>query len=293
MGNKKKHKKKSPGAAVEIDGTNGIQSTPPADRPYPYDKRLAQKKYEKTLVALQIELLKVQNWVEETGERLIVVFEGRDAAGKGGTIKRFREHLNPRGARIVALPKPNNTEKGQWYFQRYIGELPTEGEMVFFDRSWYNRAGVEPVMGFCDADQYARFMHQVPSLERALTDSGIRLFKFWFDVSRDVQKRRIKSRKTDPLKHWKLSPMDDKAMQKWDAYTRARDAMFLLTDTREAPWTVIRSDDKRRARIAAMLTLLDELPYPDKELPDSPDPLIVGPAREMISLEGRFLFDED
>ena len=265
------------------------------DRPYPYEESMDRGKYEKRIVKLQIELLKVQRWVKETGQRVVVLFEGRDAAGKGGTIKRFAEYLNPRGARVVALPKPNETELGQWYFQRYVGQLPTAGEIVFFDRSWYNRAGVEPVMGFCTAEQYARFMHQVPAMEHGFIDANIRLFKLWFDVSRQVQKDRIKSRKTDPLKQWKLSPLDDESMQRWDSYTKARDAMFLLTDTRESPWTVVRSDDKRRARIGAMLTVLNNLPYPDRD-PDvvqPADPLIVGRASEMYPVDGRFMFKID
>lgn len=264
------------------------------DGPYPYDDKLKTKKYEKTLVKLQIELNRVQNWVEETGQKIVIIFEGRDAAGKGGTVKRFREHLNPRGARVVALPKPNDAEHGQWYFQRYIAHLPTKGELVFFDRSWYNRAGVEPVMGFCSPKDYQRFIHQVPMLERGLVESGIRLFKLWFDVSCKEQRRRIQSRKHDPLKHWKLSPMDQESMDRWEAYTKARDAMFLFTDTNHAPWTIVRSDDKKRARIGAILSVLNKLPYPDKnhKVVVPSDRLIVGSVPQMLPLEGRFMFDD-
>ncbi len=263
-----------------------------ADGPFPYDQKLDRKLYEKTLLQLQIELMKVQNWVKETNQKIVIIFEGRDAAGKGGTIKRFREHLNPRGARVVALPKPSDTERGQWYFQRYTAHLPTHGEIVFMDRSWYNRAGVEPVMGFCTPDDYQRFIHQVPAFEQAQIEAGTRLFKFWFDVGRREQRRRIESRKEDPLKHWKLSPMDFESMQRWDDYTKARDGMFLYTDTSHAPWTVIRSDDKKRARIGAIQTFLSRLPYKDKDkkIAVRPDPLIVGPVAEMFPLEGRFMF---
>ena len=266
------------------------------DLPYPYDENMDKKEYEKTLVELQIELLKVQNWCKCDHHKVAIIFEGRDAAGKGGTIKRFREHLNPRGARVVALDKPSDVERGQWYFQRYVKELPTRGEMVFFDRSWYNRAGVEPVMGFCTPKDYQRFIHQVPGFEQAIIESGLHLFKLWFDVGRAEQKKRIESRKKDPLKHWKLSPMDHVSMDKWDDYTKARDGMFLYTHTSHAPWTVIRSDDKKRARIAAILTVLNRLPYPDKnpKVVVPPDPLVTGSVEEMFPLEGRFMFaDED
>ena len=227
---------------------------------------------------------KVQRWTKATGQKIALIFEGRDAAGKGGTIKRFTEHLNPRGARVVALEKPNDTERGQWFFQRYISQLPTAGEIVFFDRSWYNRAGVEPVMGFCTPDDYQRFIHQVSGLEHALIDSGLRLFKLWFDVGQQEQRRRIMSRGKDPLKLWKLSPMDQESMQRWDDYTRARDGMFLFTDTKLAPWTVVRSDDKRRARLEAMRYVLHGLSYPDKnkKVVKQPDPLIVGKAAKMF-----------
>ena len=220
-----------------------------------------KKQYEETLERLQIELLKMQSWVKDQEQKVVVVFEGRDAAGKGGTIKRFMEHLNPRGARVVALPKPSEVERGQWYFQRYVAHLPTRGEIVFFDRSWYNRAGVEPVMGFCTPKDYQRFIHQVPEFETGIIQSGTHLFKLWFDVSRKEQRKRIEARKKDPLKHWKLSPMDDAAMAKWVEYTKARDGMFLYTNTARSPWRIVRSDDKKRARLAAMRTVLKALAY--------------------------------
>ena len=261
------------------------------DTAYPYDKKLKRKEYEKTLVALQIELLKLQRWVKQERERILIIFEGRDAAGKGGTIKRFTEHLNPRGARAVALQAPNETERGQWYLQRYIAQLPTAGEIVFFDRSWYNRAGVEPVMGFCTSAQYMEFMRQAPQLERGLVESGLRLFKLWFAVGRSEQRRRFKVRETDPLKQWKLSPMDKAAVGKWDEYTVARNRMFFLTHTREAPWTVVRSDDKRRARINAIRFVLGQLPYQGKDegVVAAPDPLIVGSAKALMPSEDEFV----
>ena len=206
----------------------------PAD--YPYKTRMSRRVYEKEKKKLQIELLKVQSWVKESGQRIVSLFEGRDAAGKGGTIKRYMEHLNPRGARVVALEKPTETERGQWYFQRYIQNLPTAGEMVFFDRSWYNRAGVERVMGFCEPQEYLLFMRQAPELERMLVASGVHLFKFWFSVSREEQLRRFVSRYSDPLKHWKLSPVDVQSLDRWDAYTEAKNAMFFHTHTKDAPW---------------------------------------------------------
>lgn len=253
--------------------------------PYPYDKKLKRKVYEKEKRALQIELLKVQSWMRETGQRIVIVFEGRDAAGKGGSIKRFMEHLNPRHARVIALEKPSDVERGQWYFQRYVKQLPTEGEMALFDRSWYNRAGVERVMGFCSPSEYLEFMRQTPELEKMFVRSGIRLFKLWFEVSRDEQFKRFQSRKFDPVKQWKLSPIDMASLDKWDAYTDAKNAMFRHTDTPEAPWTIILSDDKKRARLNAMRCILSQLPYPDKnqKLEIQPDPNICIPARKLLA----------
>ncbi|EPL06279.1 hypothetical protein CF161_20174 [Pseudomonas sp. CF161] len=256
---------------------------------YPYRSRMRRAEYEKAKHDLQIELLKVQSWVKETGQRVVVLFEGRDAAGKGGTIKRFMEHLNPRGARIVALEKPSDQEKGQWYFQRYIQHLPTAGEMVFFDRSWYNRAGVERVMEFCTPLQYLEFMRQTPDLERMLCNSGILLFKYWFSVNREEQLRRFISRRDDPLKHWKLSPIDIKSLDKWDEYTGAKQAMFFHTDTADAPWTVIKSDDKKRARINCIRHFLHSLDYPGKDLrvAHHPDPLLVDRASRVLEEDER------
>jgi polyphosphate kinase 2 len=250
------------------------------DGNYPYAEKMGRDEYETRKAELQTELLKMQNWVKETGERIVFLFEGRDAAGKGGTIKRFMEHMNPRSARVVALEKPSERERGEWYFQRYIDHLPTRGELVLFDRSWYNRAGVERVMGFCSPTEYLEFMRQAPLLEQMLVRSGIRLFKFWFSVSRTEQFRRFQMRKKDPLKQWKLSPIDMASLDKWEEYTAAKEAMFFYTDTADAPWTVIKSDDKKRARINAMRHVLTLLPYPNKNLDVviPPDPLIVGSA---------------
>ncbi len=245
---------------------------------YPYRNLLSRKRYEKEKYRLQTELLKLQAWVKETGARVVILFEGRDAAGKGGTIKRFMEHLNPRGARVVALEKPSEVERGQWYFQRYVNHLPTAGEIVLFDRSWYNRAGVERVMGFCSEAEYQEFLRQAPEFERQLVRSGIHLFKFWFSVSRAEQRRRFKERRLHPLKQWKLSPIDMASLDKWDDYTRAKEAMFLHCDTSDAPWTVIKSDCKKRARLNCMRFLLQRLPYANKDpkVIGSVDPLIVG-----------------
>ena len=247
---------------------------------YPYKNLLSRKRYEDQKFHLQVELLKLQAWVKETGQKLVILFEGRDAAGKGGTIKRFMEHLNPRGARVVALEKPSETERGQWYFQRYIQHLPTAGEIVLFDRSWYNRAGVERVMGFCNNDEYNEFMRQTPEFERNLARSGVHLIKFWFSVSRKEQRRRFKEREVHPLKHWKLSPIDLASLDKWDDYTKAKEAMFFHTDTADTPWTVIKSDCKKRARLNAMRYVLHKLPYAKKDLEriGSLDPLLVGRA---------------
>ncbi len=262
-----------------------------ADANYPYKKKMARDEYEKCKQELQIELLKMQGWVKETGQRLVILCEGRDAAGKGGTIKRFMEHLNPRGARVVALEKPSNEESGQWYFQRYIKHLPTEGEIVLFDRSWYNRAGVERVMGFCQPGEYLEFMRQAPELERMLVRSGIKFFKLWFSVSRNEQFRRFQARQHDPLKQWKLSPIDMASLDKWQSYTEAKEAMFFYTDTADAPWTVVKSDCKKRARINAMRFVLNTLEYPnkDKKVATPPDPLIVGSAKYIYEAGEQYL----
>ncbi len=247
---------------------------------YPYENLMSRRSYERQKYRLQVELLKLQAWVKETGARVVILFEGRDAAGKGGAIKRFMEHLNPRGARVVALEKPNEVERGQWYFQRYIQHLPTAGEIVLFDRSWYNRAGVERVMGFCTDAEYNEFMRQAPEFERHLVRSGVHLFKFWFSVSRDEQRRRFKEREAHPLKQWKLSPIDLASLDKWDAYTAAKEQMFVHTDTSDSPWTVIKSDCKKRARLNAMRYLLHRVPYQPKEPATigPVDPLLVGRA---------------
>ncbi len=252
---------------------------------YPYLKKIKKKEYEKRKAELQVELLKVQKWVEDTGQKIVLIFEGRDAAGKGGTIKRFMEHLNPRLARVVALAKPTDEERSQWYFQRYIKNLPSAGEMVFFDRSWYNRAGVERVMNFCEPKEYLEFMRQTPELERMLVRSGIRIYKFWFSVTQDEQLKRFKSREFDPLKQWKLSPIDKASLNKWSDYTDAKEAMFFYTDTADSPWTIIKSNDKKRARLACMQHVLSTLPYPDKnpEVVTGPDPLIVGGTHHVVS----------
>lgn len=247
---------------------------------YPYDERMPRKDYEKLKRRLQIELLKLQKWSKRTGARHVVVCEGRDAAGKGGTIQRFMEHLNPRGARVVALEKPTELEKSQWYFQRYVTHLPTAGEMVFFDRSWYNRAGVERVMGFCTPEQHAEFMRQAPAFEQMLVNEGIHLVKFWFSVSPAEQRTRFAIRLVDPLRHWKFSDMDLESVNRWDDYTKAKEEMFVATDTDFAPWIVVKSNDKKRGRINAMRHLLSCCDYDDKDLDvvGEPDPVIVGRA---------------
>ncbi len=251
---------------------------------YPYVDRLDTATYEAQKAALQAELLKVQIWAQETGQKFVLLFEGRDAAGKGGTIKRFMEHLNPRQARVVALNKPTWEEQGQWYFQRYIKELPTVGELVFYDRSWYNRAGVERVMGFCEPSEYLEFMRQTPELERMLVRSGIQLYKYWFSVTQEEQKNRFVSRENDPLKRWKLSPIDKASLGKWDDYTEAKEAMLFYTDTADAPWTIVKSDDKKRARLNCMRHFLTSLEYPGKDdkIAIEPDPRIVGRADHVL-----------
>ena len=251
---------------------------------YPYDERLSRTAYEHDKRLLQIELLKLQNWIKATGGRLVILFEGRDAAGKGGTIKRFTEHLNPRGARVVALEKPNERERTQWYFQRYVAHLPAAGEIVLFDRSWYNRAGVERVMGFADPTEYLEFMRQAPEFERMLVRDGIHLVKFWFSVSQAEQRTRFLIRQVDPVRQWKLSPMDLASLERWHQYTDAKEAMFFYTDTADAPWTVVKSNDKKRARVEAMRWVLSRFDYPGKdyEVVGEPDPRIVMPASKAV-----------
>jgi len=247
---------------------------------YPYSSRMTREYYDQHKRLLQIELVKLQNWVKRTGQRIVIVFEGRDAAGKGGTIKRFTEHLNPRGARIVALVKPTETERTQWYFQRYVTHLPSAGEIVMFDRSWYNRAGVERVMGFCTPEEYLEFMREAPEFERMLVHSGLHLTKFWFSVTRSEQRTRFVIRQVDPVRQWKLSPMDIQSLDKWDDYTEAKEAMFFYTDTADAPWTVVKSNDKKRARLEAIRHVLEQFDYDgkDEEVVGKPDPKIIGPS---------------
>ena len=279
-------------AAVKVlNGHDKKKIVPDAN--YPYEEKLETADYEKLKQKLQIELLKMQSWVKESGQRIVILFEGRDAAGKGGTIKRMMEHMNPRGARVVALEKPSDDEVGQWYFQRYIRHLPSKGEIVLFDRSWYNRAGVERVMNFCKSGDYLEFMRQAPELERMLVRSGITLFKLWFSVSRNEQFRRFQQRQQDPLKQWKLSPIDLASLDKWKDYTEAKEAMFFYTDTADAPWTVIKSDCKKRARINAMRHVLYNLDYPNKNtaVVKPPDELIVGSA-EHIYEKGEHILDK-
>ncbi len=256
---------------------------------YPYEERLSRADYEREKRLLQIELLKLQRWLKDSGERLVVLCEGRDAAGKGGTIKRFMEHLNPRGARVVALEKPSERESTQWFFQRYVQHLPAAGEFVLFDRSWYNRAGVERVMGFATPAEYDRFMSQVPLFERMLTDDGIHLVKFWFSVTRAEQRTRFLIRQIDPVRQWKLSPMDLASLDRWDDYTAAKEAMFERTDTGFAPWTVVKTNDKKRARLAAMRHVLDRFDYTGKDagVVGQPDPLLVVHARTILEADRR------
>ena len=261
---------------------------PQGDGSLPHPPKMDAHEYERELRALQVELVKVQGWVKESGERLVLVFEGRDTAGKGGTIQRFSEHINPRGARHVALPVPNATEASQWYFQRYVRELPAGGEIVFFDRSWYNRAGVEHVMGFCTNDEYALFLRQAPDFERFLVEGGIRLTKFWLAINREEQARRLESRKDDPLKRWKLSKVDSQALDRWDDYTRASERIFAMTHTPAAPWTIVNANDKRTGRINAIRHVLHQLEYPDKDrkVAKKPDPTIVGTPQQIFGQAG-------
>src|SRR5450631_191347 len=254
---------------------------------YPYKSRMLRRDYEQQKFLLQTELLKLQAWMKDSRQRLILLFEGRDAAGKGGAIKRFMEHLNPRGARVVALEKPSDVERGQWYFQRYVEHLPTAGEIVLFDRSWYNRSGVERVMGFCSPAEYDEFLRQVPEFERNLVRSGIHVIKFWFSVSREEQGRRFKERKAHPLKQWKLSPIDMASLDKWDDYTRAKEAMFFHTDTADSPWTVVKSDDKKRARLNAMRYVLYSMPYAGK------DAKRIGPVDDLLVGRANFIHERE
>ena len=255
---------------------------------YPYDKRLSRKKYEEELGSLQLELGKVQTWLQETGERVVIVFEGRDAAGKGGTINAFRQYLNPRHNKVVALSKPSDIERGQWYFQRYTCHLPTSGEMVMFDRSWYNRAGVEPVMGFCTPEQHKQFLLEAPKYEEMLVSEGIHFFKFWLNVGQEMQIKRFHDRRQNPLKSWKLSPIDIKALNKWPDYTEARDIMLEATHKPQSQWTIVRSNDKRRARINAIRHFLTRLDYEGKneKVIGKPDPLVVGSGPSFFNEKG-------
>jgi polyphosphate kinase 2 len=251
---------------------------------YPYAQRMSREDYDREKRLLQIELLKLQTWIKSTGARVVLLFEGRDAAGKGGTIKRFTEHLNPRGASVVALDRPTERERTQWYFQRYVAHLPAGGEIVMFDRSWYNRAGVEQVMGFCSRSEYAEFLDRAPEFEQALVRSDLHLVKFWFSVSRGEQRTRFAIRQIDPVRQWKLSPIDLASLDRWDDYTRAKEAMFAATDTAHAPWTVVKSNDKKRGRLEAMRHVLSLFDYADKDAAviARPDPLIIGPAADVF-----------
>lgn len=255
---------------------------------YPYEKKLKRKKYEATLGALQLELVKLQAWQLKTENRIVVVFEGRDAAGKSGGIRAIRENLNPRHARVVALPKPSDRQQGQLYYQRYVEHLPSHGEMTIFDRSWYNRAGVEPVMGFCTPEQHKRFLSETPDFEELLVNDGIRLFKFWLNVGQEMQILRFHKRRQNPLKKWKLSPIDIKALGKWDDYTQARNIMLERTHSEHAPWTIVRSNDKRRARINIVRHLLSAIDYDGKDASviGETDDLILGSGPEFLNKAG-------
>ena len=282
---------------VILEQDEPVYGTPPLDADdeladawqtgaYPYANLMARRTYEAQKYHLQVELLKLQAWIKDSGQRLVILFEGRDAAGKGGTIKRFMEHLNPRGARVVALEKPTEIESGQWYFQRYVQHLPTPGEIVLFDRSWYNRAGVERVMGFCAPDELAEFLREAPEFERNLARSGVHLVKFWFSVTHEEQRRRFLERERHPLKQWKLSPIDLASLDRWEDYTDAKNAMFAATDSDIAPWTVVKSDCKKRARLNAIRYVLHLMPYAGKEADTiGPlDPLLVGRPRDVYEL---------
>lgn len=268
------------------DGRVAVDDGEPWREGYPYDVKMTRRQYEHRKRRLQIELLKLQAWIKEHHEKVVIVFEGRDAAGKGGAIKRFTEHLNPRGARVVALEKPTERERTQWYFQRYVEHLPAGGEIVLMDRSWYNRAGVERVMGYCTPNEYREFTRSAPEFERMLVQSGIHLIKFWFSVSREEQHARFLARSTDPVKQWKLSPTDLASLDKWDAYTDAKEAMLFYTDTPHAPWTIVKSNDKKRARLEAMRWVLSRFDYTDKDrrVVGTPDPLLIGPPSVVYDL---------
>jgi polyphosphate kinase 2 len=251
---------------------------------YPYDKRLALDDYEETLTKLQIELVKQQSWLQATGNRIMSLFEGRDAAGKGGAINAIRQNMNPRTARNVALTKPTETERGQWYFQRYVDHFPTAGEFLTFDRSWYNRAGVEPVMGFCTPEQNAKFLMEAEHFERMIVNDDIHFFKFWLDIGREMQLKRFHERRHSPLRNWKFSPMDIAGMAKWDDYTKRRDEMLDHTHSPHAPWIIVRANDKRRARIEVIRRILQAVPYADRDLEEigKPDPKIIGEGPEFL-----------
>ncbi len=263
---------------------SAVQSIEEMQNNLPYAETIDKKHYKRDLESLQIELLKAQRHIKAVGERVVILFEGRDAAGKGGSIKRFREHLNPRGSEHVALAKPNDAEATQWYFQRYVPHLPAAGEITMFDRSWYNRAGVEKVMGFCTPQQHALFLRQVPGFEQSLVSSGIRLFKMWFTVSQGRQKLRFDDRRDDPLKQWKISPIDEASVAKYDAYTEARNEMLLATDTLVAPWTIVNSNEKKRARLGAIRSVLHALDYEHKDqgVACEPDPRVVRTAHSLF-----------
>ncbi len=252
---------------------------------YPYRTKLARAEYERQKAELQVELLRMQRWVIQTGQRVVLLFEGRDAAGKGGTIKRFMEHLNPRGASVAALPVPSERERGQWYFQRYVQRLPSRGEIVFFDRSWYNRAVVEPVLGFCSPAENLRFLRDATVFEELLVNDGLHLFKFWFSVSREEQLRRFLSRARDRLKQWKISDVDIRSLSLWDEYTEAKKTMFAATDTKVCPWVVVKSDDKKRARLSCMRYVLRNLPYHSdtESRVAKPDRRLIGPAKKIYA----------
>jgi polyphosphate kinase len=261
---------------------------------YPYEEKMPRHVYEYLKRPLQVELVKLQNWVKDTGERIVIVFEGRDAAGKGGTIKRFTEHLNPRGAIVVALTKPTERERTQWYFQRYVPHLPAASEIVMFDRSWYNRAGVERVMGFCTDDEYWEFMREAPEFERMLVRSGLHLIKFWFSVTRSEQRTRFIIRRIDPVRQWKLSPMDLESLDKWEEYTEAKEAMFHYTETEWAPWTVVKSNDKKRARLEAIKYVLRKFDYEGKDssVIGELDKLLIGPPSVLSEHDPNLVFPD-